>query len=192
MGIGHTVFLIDADQISSARAHSWGTRGVIEIFGNAKAVRAWQQACAALGVSITATVALPLREAADIDLVLRAGQFMAQSNEERPERVFIVSADRRFMALANRLCEAGIYAVAGMPPDVENVESATASAPPAFNLILAALSEGPVKAADIGMRLKGLGLKPPGKLTDFARRAGFKVFMHDDGFYWINKGSQPH
>jgi hypothetical protein len=141
-----------------------------------------------LGISITATVALPLREAADIDLVLRAGQFMALPHENRPERVYIVSADRRFQALANRLCEAGIYAVAGMPPDVEN---AAASAPPAFELILAALSEGPVRATDIGTRLKGVGLKPPGKLTDFARRVGFKVFLQEDGFYWIDRVHSP-
>lgn len=188
MGTGHTVFLIDADQISSARAQCWGAQGAIEIFGNDKAVRAWQQTCAALGISITATVALPLREAADIDLVLRAGQFMALPHENRPERVYIVSADRRFQALANRLCEAGIYAVAGMPPDVEN---AAASAPPAFELILAALSEGPVRATDIGTRLKGVGLKPPGKLTDFARRVGFKVFLQEDGFYWIDRVHSP-
>jgi hypothetical protein len=147
-------------------------------------VRAWQRAGAALGVSITATVALPLREAADIDLVLRAGQFIALPHGGRPERVYIVSADRRFQALANRLCEAGIYSMAGLPPEIDKAPESTAQ--PAFTIIRAALSDGPAKAADIGMHLKGLGLKPPGKLTDFARRAGFKVFLQEDGFYWID------
>lgn len=184
LNVGRTFFLVDADQISATYAHRWGQRGVIEVFGNAKAVRSWQQACAALGVSVASTVALPMREAADIDLVLRAGQLMALPKEERPERVYVVSADRRFLALTNRLCEAGIFSVAGMPPEVD--ESPESIAPPAFSLILAALSDGPVKAADIGTSLKGRGLKPPGKLTDFARKAGFRVFMHEDGFYWID------